>query len=275
MSVIIPTYQRPDDLARCLDQLVPGAQTLPFDQYEVIVTDDEGEGSETEQLVKENYDWARWVPAPGQGPAANRNNGARYAKGEWLVFTDDDCIPDAKWLAAFAHHMEAPANTILEGKTIANGPKPGPGWEAPLNLKGGKLWSCNFAIPRKAFDKVGGFDELYPSAAVEDVDFRKRVLMSGGDLWFVESALVVHPWRRMGTLLSQLKKVVSWRRYYEKYPEELCLFNRNYFIGAVSALLKEAARFVIGKSNKKEVFSKAASLFKSFIILKIKCSNVR
>lgn len=271
MSVIIPTYQRPDDLARCLDQLAPGAQTLPFERYEVIVTDDEGEGGRTERLVKEKYAWARWVPAAGQGPAANRNNGARYASGEWLVFTDDDCIPQPRWLNSFVELIEEEASgteDVLEGKTTANGPKPGPGWEAPLNLEGGKLWSCNFAIPRKTFDLLHGFDESYPSAAVEDVDFRKRVLMSASNLHFVEDALVVHPWRRLGSLNRQLKKVNSWERYYDKYPEELQLFNGNYFIGAVTSLLREFLHLIAGDSNMREIYSKLSSLLKAFIMLK-------
>jgi hypothetical protein len=40
ITVVIPTCRRPDVLVQCLDRLAPGAQTLPADRYEVIVTDD-------------------------------------------------------------------------------------------------------------------------------------------------------------------------------------------------------------------------------------------
>jgi glycosyltransferase involved in cell wall biosynthesis len=100
-SVIIPTYHRNDLLAKCLDCLADGIQTLPFEQYKVIVTDD---GSETtaEEMIRECYPWVQWVAGPHKGPAANRNNGAKYAKGKWLAFTDDDCLPDPQWLETYA-----------------------------------------------------------------------------------------------------------------------------------------------------------------------------
>src|SRR5262249_13064218 len=79
--------------------------TLPADRYEVIVTDDGAPTSE--QLVAERYAWVSWGPGPRRGPAANRNAGARRSGQEWIAFTDDDCVPDPGWLAAFAaavHH---------------------------------------------------------------------------------------------------------------------------------------------------------------------------
>ena len=89
-SVVITTCNRLEMLAKCLDRLGCGMQSLAANQYEVIVTDD-GSQSTAEQLMKGKYPWARWLQGPRKGPAANRNNGARYAEGEWLVFTDDDC----------------------------------------------------------------------------------------------------------------------------------------------------------------------------------------
>ncbi|MFM6224388.1 MAG: glycosyltransferase family 2 protein, partial [Dolichospermum sp.] len=73
-SVIIPTYHRNDLLAKCLDCLAPGMQTLPADQYEVIVSDD-GYQSTAQEMIEQNYPWVKWVAGPGKGPAANRNNG--------------------------------------------------------------------------------------------------------------------------------------------------------------------------------------------------------
>ena len=104
--MVVPTYRRNDSLARCLDQLVEGRQTLPFHMYEVIVSDDGPEGSNARLLVEEKYPWVRWVAGPARGPAANRNRGASQARGGWLVFTDDDCLPQAGWLAAYAARLE-------------------------------------------------------------------------------------------------------------------------------------------------------------------------
>jgi glycosyltransferase involved in cell wall biosynthesis len=62
-SVIIPTYHRNDLLAKCLDCLAPGTQTLHTEQYEVIVTDD-GSQTTAEEMIKQQYPWAKWVAGP-------------------------------------------------------------------------------------------------------------------------------------------------------------------------------------------------------------------
>jgi GT2 family glycosyltransferase len=74
-SVVIPTYGRPDALAACLEQLVPGAQTFSG-AYEVIVTDDAPAPGASAKLAN-RFPAVRWTEGPHRGPAANRNHGAR------------------------------------------------------------------------------------------------------------------------------------------------------------------------------------------------------
>ncbi len=180
ISVVIPTRERNATLALCLDRLAPGAQTLPHDQYEVIVSDD-SDGHLAFELVRDRYPWARWQEGPRRGPAANRNAGARAARGTWLVFTDDDCLPDPIWLEAYVAAMNPneAALDVLEGRTTCRAGLLSPRQAAPLNLEGGRLWSCNFAIRRAGFEKVGGFDERYPFAHMEDADLQARLRKSG------------------------------------------------------------------------------------------------
>ncbi|MBX9627328.1 MAG: glycosyltransferase [Gemmataceae bacterium] len=75
VSVVVPTYRRPELLARCRAALA--AQRLPADQFEVIVVED----------------------VLADGPATARNRGWRAARGTVIAFTDDDTIPDPAWLA--------------------------------------------------------------------------------------------------------------------------------------------------------------------------------
>jgi GT2 family glycosyltransferase len=196
-SIVIPTYRRNESLARCLDQLVDGAQTLPFTEYEVIVSDDYRGADNAQRLVEERYPAFRWVAGPGRGPAGNRNGGAAQARGAWLVFTDDDCVPLPGWLAAFAARLEEPDGPtlrVLEGATTAGGAKDyGPFMSVPLNETGGCLWSCNFAIERKLFDEMGGFDDRFPFPHLEDVDLRLRLQDRAQDFPFVPAAEVEHP----------------------------------------------------------------------------------
>ena len=123
LSVIIPTYYRNDLLAKCLGELAPVVQVLSIEQYEVIVSDD-GMKHTAERMVKEKYTWAKWVAGPGRGPASNRNNGAKHAKGEWLVFLDDDCVPDRNILSAYLAAINSyPLANVFEGRISADRPK--------------------------------------------------------------------------------------------------------------------------------------------------------
>ena len=209
-SVVIPTCARLGQLARCLDRLAPGCQTLSAAAYEVIVTDDGPPQASARELIARDYPWARWVDGPRRGPAANRNCGAQYARADWFVFTDDDCLPDAAWLAGFGAHLDGhPGSQVLEGCTgDGDGPPLGPFFIAPLNIDGGFLWSCNLAIGRPLFADLGGFDEKFPYPHLEDVDLRLRLGDRGVQYEFVRAARVDHPPR-------PLQSVAHWARSQE------------------------------------------------------------
>lgn len=190
-TVVIPTRHRDDLLARCLGRLAPGAQTLAADRYEVVVTDD-GSASTSEGLVRERFPWARWIAGPRRGPGANRNNGAREARAEWLAFTDDDCVPGSDWLAGFAAAL-TPGVRVYEGCTTCKEGTRSPLMHSPQNTGGGWLWSCNMAVRRDLYREMGGFDEEFPHAHMEDVDFRERFLGRSEEIRFVPAASVDHP----------------------------------------------------------------------------------
>ena len=194
ISVVIPTRDRNETLARCLDRLAPCAQSFSHDQYEVIVSDDSAHAAARE-LLFERYPWARWTSGPRRGPAANRNAGSRVAHGEWLAFTDDDCLPEFGWLEALAtaFNPSPDALDVLEGRTTCLAGLDSPRHTAPVNLDGGKLWSCNFAIRRVHMERVGGFDERYPYPHMEDADLQARLQKSGYMIRFVPGAEVDHP----------------------------------------------------------------------------------
>jgi GT2 family glycosyltransferase len=208
ISAIVPTYHRNDLLAKCLDCLVPGVQTLDPDRYEVIVTDD-GSQSTAEALIRDRYPWVKWVPGSRQGPAANRNNGAKYARGDWLVFTDDDCLPDSNFLSAFFYAIQDGV-FALEGAIYPIGNPDRDLAECPINLEGGCFWSANIAVKRSVFEEIGGFDTNYPLAAFEDMDLKLR-LTPLTSIPFIADARVLHP-VRIRTLKQVLVYLPKWCR---------------------------------------------------------------
>jgi GT2 family glycosyltransferase len=67
---------------------------------------------------------------------------------------------------------------------------------APVNETGGWLWSCNMMFHRDVFQRIGGFDESFPSAHMEDVDLRERLRAAEIAFRFVPGAQIQHPARR-------------------------------------------------------------------------------
>src|SRR4030095_682119 len=116
-SIIVPTYARPQRLSECLAGLA--ALDYPRDCYEVIVVDDGTPGGVESALAtwRQRLD-LRVIVQDNAGPGAARNRGALDATGECLVFTDDDCVPDAGWLAGFAGALTTAPGQLLGGRVI-------------------------------------------------------------------------------------------------------------------------------------------------------------
>lgn len=229
-SVVIPTYHRNNLLAKCLDCLAPGIQTLPADQYEVIVTDD-GTQTTAQEMIQQQYPWVKWVAGPRKGPAANRNNGAKYAQGEWLAFTDDDCLPEPQWLAAYAPATAGSA-LALEGAIHPLGDPNQDLAECPVNVTGGCFWSANIAVKRSVFEEIGGFDADYPLAAHEDQDLKLR-LDTITIIPFLANAIVFHPVRiiPLNKAISRIPKVyLAWSYHAIKNKHKLGYKNSWDFI---------------------------------------------
>jgi GT2 family glycosyltransferase len=180
----------------CLNCLAPGQQSIADTLYEVIVTDD-SKDNKAKFLINEKYPWVRWVEGPKRGPAANRNNGAQFAKGDWIVFIDDDCLPDANLLQEYRYAIEVYSGSFaFEGCIIPDD------WgllkkdmtECPVNTTGNCLWSANICINKNLFEQIRGFDEQFVIAAQEDQDIFKRVKEHTA-VHFIKTAFVIHPVR--------------------------------------------------------------------------------
>jgi GT2 family glycosyltransferase len=142
-------------------------------------------------------------------------------------------------LKAYLNAIQAnPKTLVFEGKTVADRPKQHPLEGAPINERGGQLWSCNLAISANYFQTLGGFNEEFPYAAMEDLDFKKRVLDSGASTLFVPEALIVHPWRMLNLKQHTRRHVASQLIYARLHPDEWKLFS-------FSTHLRNVARYYL------------------------------
>ncbi|ELR97378.1 glycosyltransferase family 2 protein [Gloeocapsa sp. PCC 73106] len=202
-SVIIPTYSRPQQIKDCLESLT--ALNYPRDDFEVVVVDD-GSPMDLQPIVNKFIDTLnlRLIKQSNSGPAKARNTGAQAARGEFLVFTDDDCQPHPNWLKAFASGFETAPNSILGGHTL-NKLSDNIYSEASqllidylyqyYNSLGQKplfFASNNIALPKAVFEQMGRFNTNFPLAAAEDREFCDRALQGGYVLNYVPEAEIDH-----------------------------------------------------------------------------------
>jgi GT2 family glycosyltransferase len=227
ISVVVPTWRRPDLLRRCLAALC--RQTLSGERYEVLVCDD-GPDDDTRALVDATANRAkeaggptiRYVPVTAtQGPAGARNRGWEQAHGDLIAFTDDDTVPHADWLEQGLAAM-GPSIAALSGRVVM--PLPDPPTDYALNESGlttAEFVTANCFVRREALQQVGGFDERFTMAWREDSDLQFKLLQHGYTIARASAAVVTHPLRPAppGISIRQQRKVYFDALLYRKHPQ--------------------------------------------------------
>jgi GT2 family glycosyltransferase len=201
-SVIVPTCNRAGPLASCLRALE--ALEYARDGFEVIVVDDASAEPVPERTTQENGGLqVRWIRLnENRGPAAARNEGAAQARGRYLAFLDDDCLPDRSWLAELDHALEAVPGSAVGGRMVNGRSR---NVYAAVNqalldevyryynqvaAEARFFATMNLAVPADGFREAGGFDPSF--RASEDREFCARWLDRGLPLVYAPEAVVVH-----------------------------------------------------------------------------------
>lgn len=183
-SIIIPTYNRANDLKRCLESL----QSQTYQNFEVLVCDD-GSTDNTKDIVNEftnqlniHYIWEEnWG-----GPARPRNNGIRAAKGDWICFLDSDdywypsklesCLPYLKDNDLVYHHFDVVGNNVpinqnkLYAKQVDN-----ENTFMYLLSTWNPIINSGVVLRKTILDKAGYFDENKSLVGIEDFDMWLRI----------------------------------------------------------------------------------------------------
>lgn len=205
VKIVIPTCNRPEDLRRCLSNLI---SQLPEDGSVTVLVSDDGLSDANQKMIAAKFRGVEWKQGPRKGPSANRNFGAKVSDCEWLIFLDDDCIPRTDFVAAYLKAFaSAGSHSLFHGLTIPLPSIPSLLYEAPEMRSPSKIfWSCNFAIRKSLFEASGGFDERYYLACFEDVEYSARLDILGAQAGCVEGAVVDHPLRRVQGSLKLAKR---------------------------------------------------------------------
>ena len=109
-SVIVPIYRHWDLTPKLLASL--RAQTFPAREFETLLVNNEPDSPPPPLDLPKSM---RIIPCGTPGSYAARNAGAAVAAGQFLAFTDADCLPAPDWLGNMADALTATSNTLLAG----------------------------------------------------------------------------------------------------------------------------------------------------------------
>lgn len=201
-SIVIPTRSRPEYLDVALASVVPQALAAGA---EVVVVSDGADRATAAAARRHGADVITLDPPRGLNAA--RNCGVRAANSDLIVFLDDDVEAPPGWLEALLAGVEGapdrevfggPIRARLEGSrlrvcgreaaritTLDLGPDDN---DVPM------VWGANMAVRRRAFERIGEFDERLAGRGDEE-EWEQRYLDHGGKVRYVAAAGVDH--RRM------------------------------------------------------------------------------
>jgi len=223
VTVVVPTFRRPDLLHRCLTALC--AQTLAKNQFEIVVVDDGNEAGTADLVCSTAHRLGLQISYLGQpqrrGPAAARNRGWRAALAPIIAFTDDDCVPQPGWLEAALKPFKAGASVVTGRIKMPLPNRPRAYDRTTALLETAEFVTANCFCRRTALEQVGGFDEAFDIAWREDSALQFAFLRAGIPIEPCPQAILVHPIRPAPwyTSLTDERKNRYDALLYKRYPD--------------------------------------------------------
>lgn len=232
-SVIIPVYNRPDEV----DELLFSLTEQTYEDFEVIVVED-GSTIPCKEVVDKYADQLniRYFIKPNSGPAQSRNYGAERATGEFLVIFDSDCILPPAYFEIADEELQASYVDAFGGADKAH--ESFTNIQKAINysmtsffttggIRGGRKKmdkfyprSFNMGIKKEVFDALGGFPKMHLG---EDIDLSIRIFKSGYKCRQFDETWVYH--KRRTNFKKFFKQVhnfgIARIMLYKKYPESL------------------------------------------------------
>jgi histidinol-phosphate phosphatase family protein len=201
-DLVIPSAGRAT-LGALLDGVLAGDGPCP---ERIVVVDDRADAEEA-LVVPAGVEVVR---GPARGPAAARNVGWRAGAAEWVVFLDDDVIPEAGWRATLAAELAGAGADVggVQGRVVVPLPRDRrpTDWERnTAGLEHARWATADLAYRRAALAAVGGFDERFPRAYREDADLGLRVCAVGWRI-VMGARTVRHPVRPAPASVSLAKQ---------------------------------------------------------------------
>ncbi|GAC05841.1 dolichyl-phosphate mannose synthase related protein [Paraglaciecola agarilytica NO2] len=223
VSVIIPVYNDIVRVEACLTSLEN--QDYPRDRFEVIVVDNGSSDGTYDALQKVALSYAAqqsliitqcMIP----GSYAARNHGLTMATGEYVAFTDSDCIVCEQWLNVLVNAIQQEVGDVIIAGKMSFFPDQSKSTQQSAidfenlfsmkqdeNARNGKCITANLFCSMALLQEHNGFDQKLKSGG--DVEFSTRIVKSGGKIVYCDNALVKHPSRNVQELIIKRKRIIG------------------------------------------------------------------
>lgn len=231
VTVVVCTRNRSSELQACLAAM----QQISYEPLEILVVDNAPASDETRRVVSyfAGIDSRfRYTCEPQPGLSIARNHALGQARYDIVAFTDDDTLTDPNWPSALVAGFTAdPAVICVTGLVASSSLEtsseryfdaryqikvPFKPQEYDIDGPATRLYpfnagifgkGANFAVRREAIRKLGGFDPLLgagsPARGGEDLDMFLRVILAGGHICYMPSAVIWHRHRPDAEALSE------------------------------------------------------------------------
>lgn len=219
-SIIVPVYNRPEEVSELLESLVQ----QPFRDFEVVLVEDGSTRTCLHLVSRYVVHFAvRYEFVPNAGPGPARNIGVTLANGRYVIFFDSDCLIPAGYFSALEKFLSGFPGTN-EPQVAWGGPDAGHPSFTPIQqgmaytmssvlttggIRGGKQARNNFqprsfnmGMHRDVFQAAGGFKF---DRSAEDIELSLRIRQLGFPVGLIEDAFV---WHKRRTTLGQFYKQV-------------------------------------------------------------------
>lgn len=228
ISTQICTFNRKDLIVRSLQALFN--QDYPKDRYEIVLVDD-GSTDGTGDAVKELDPPCEltYFYQENAGLATARNQGIRKAKGEIVLFVDDDIMASPNLLKEHMQTHRAHPKSVVRGWVNHVDDLEKPDKKIPKftmqDISTAFFWTSNVSVAKEYLEKAGMFDETFKEYGWEDLELGLRLKELGLKLQYNRDAMVFHyksRWKK-SDLPKLLKQARSKGRtavlFLEKHPK--------------------------------------------------------
>jgi glycosyltransferase involved in cell wall biosynthesis len=189
VSVVLCVRNEEEYIGDCIKSIL----SQMYEDFEVIIVDDIS--NDHTRTTVEGFDDKRiryfrneeWCGIP-----KSRNRGLKYAKGEYVFFTDGDCRVPNSWIEEGLKSLKSVDCVGVEGRIyyVSKDYKPTYSDCVIENLDGGHFTTGNVAYKRSVLKAVGGFDERLVRLSDRDIALK---IMKYGEIRFNAKMVVYHP----------------------------------------------------------------------------------